>query len=53
MTDKKQKKKELLSRDNLFIRIRKDTKKKLSIAKIKAELPDFDTLINMLLDKKS
>lgn len=50
--DKKiMKKKQPISKDNIFIRVRKDTRKRLNIAKAKMELPDFDTLINVLLDK--
>ncbi len=47
----KKKIKESISKDNIFIRVRKETRKRLIIAKTKAELPDFDTLINVLLDK--
>lgn len=45
------KKKQAISKDNIFIRVRKDTRKRLNIAKAKMEIPDFDTLINMLLDR--
>jgi hypothetical protein len=44
-------KKPAISKENIWVRVRPDTRKRLRITKAKLGLRDFDTLINMLLDK--
>lgn len=46
------KKKQAISKENIFIRVRKDTRKRLNIAKAKANLLYYDEIINHLLDRK-